>query len=1001
MPAADTPRRPARMRPEGGFFEALRNGLEVARKGRLVERRPAPFEVVSRGPHHRLRHYYPDAATDPEATRDPVLLVPPLMLSADLWDIAPESSSVSRLHTAGADPWVVDFGSPDQEEGGLERTLSDHVVAVSQAVDAVITATGRAVHLIGYSQGGMFAYQAAAFRACDGLASLVTFGSGVDLHGGLPDALPTEWVVDVLERAGELQETLIPDGIPAWATRLGFQLLDPIKTVQQRIEFLRNLSDREVLEQREGVRRFMESDGWTAFPGPALADLLRQLIAQNRLLQGGLVIDGRSVTLADLTCPILAFAGVTDAIAPPTTVLAIRAAAPRAESFSVSIDTGHFGLVVGSRSNEEAWPTVIEWLRWCRGDGPLPAHAKAIDDPEIGLAEESPIDSLRAMSSLTLDLAREVARGAARGLGLGLGRLGRVAETVVPQIGRIRRLTSLRSGTRVSPGLALLERTRAVPQDTFFLFEGRGHSYAAANERVDNIVRGLIHCGVRQGQHVGLLMQTRPSAVAMAVALSRLGAVTVLLRPDLPLEDQLALCPVDHFVSDPESGLRARSAYEADVLILGGGGEPRQLAEGLVDMESIVPERVPLPGWYVPNPGRAGELAFLLITGSPGALRLIRVTNRRWATSAYGTASACALTPQDTVYGRSPLHHPTGLLVCLGGALTGGARLAMASDFGAELDPRSFWHDVRRYGVNVVFYSGTLCRALLNAPIEPAERHHAIRLFAGSGMPPALWRRLRERWPGVHVVEFFASTEGNAVLANLSGRKVGALGRPLPGAADLAVAAWDPVTGRLETGREGLGRRAGPNQVGLLVERVDRARGELEGRPLRSLFEPGDAWLETRDLVRVDQDGDFWRVDDVRDLISRRGGRVATLEIEDRLAEALPSIDLVAVYALPPSELASHPEEGRIVAALTARAVDELEDQVLRRAVQNRLRPEQRPDVVVVLDQMPLTSGYRVDKRALREAGSAPLEDPTVPTFWMNADSVGNPPARPTSVESA
>ena len=42
----------------------------------------------------------------------------------------------------------------------------------------------------------------------------------------------------------------------------------------------------------------------------------------------------------------------------------------------------------------------------------------------------------------------------------------------------------------------------------------------------------------------------------------------------------------------------------------------------------------------------------------------------------------------------------------------------------------------------------------------------------------------------VDVVEFFASSEGNAVLVNLTGQKVGSLGRPLPGAGELAVAAW-------------------------------------------------------------------------------------------------------------------------------------------------------------------------------------------------------------------
>ena len=97
-----------------------------------------------------------------------MLLVPPMMLAADVYDVSPASSAVSVLHEHGADPWVVDFGAPEREEGGLERDLADHVVAVCEAVERVREATGRDVHLGGYSQGGMFCYQAAAYLRGDG-----------------------------------------------------------------------------------------------------------------------------------------------------------------------------------------------------------------------------------------------------------------------------------------------------------------------------------------------------------------------------------------------------------------------------------------------------------------------------------------------------------------------------------------------------------------------------------------------------------------------------------------------------------------------------------------------------------------------------------------------------------------------------------------------------------------------------------------------------------------
>src|SRR5881397_2994947 len=120
------------------FLATAQGALEVARFGGFeTGEAPSPFEVVARRPVYRLRHYFPESGGGP-----PLLLVPPLMLASEVYDVSPASSAVTILHAHGADPWVVDFGAPEREEGGLERTLTDHVLAVSDAVDRVCEYTG-------------------------------------------------------------------------------------------------------------------------------------------------------------------------------------------------------------------------------------------------------------------------------------------------------------------------------------------------------------------------------------------------------------------------------------------------------------------------------------------------------------------------------------------------------------------------------------------------------------------------------------------------------------------------------------------------------------------------------------------------------------------------------------------------------------------------------------------------------------------------------------------
>jgi putative long chain acyl-CoA synthase len=315
------------------------------------------------------------------------------------------------------------------------------------------------------------------------------------------------------------------------------------------------------------------------------------------------------------------------------------------------------------------------------------------------------------------------------------------------------------------------------------------------------------------------------------------------------------------------------------------------------------------------------------------------------------------------VYGVTPLQHPSGLLTSVGGAVAGGARLAMTASF----DPQTFWDEVRRYGVTVVSYTWTLVHDLVQAPVHPFERHHPVRLFIGSGMPTGLWRRVVERFAPAQVLEFYASTEGEAVLVNLSGEKVGSKGRPLPGSADVVVARYDLHAGRLVEGPDGFAVRCRRGEVGMLLARVaPEAVSSLS--PLRGVFAKSDAWLPTGDLFRRDEDGDHWLVDHVTGLARTAAGPVATVPVEDALM-AIDAVDLAAAYAV----------DDELVVAVTLRPKAKLTPADLARAM-DALDPASRPAVVRVVDRMPVTTWYRVSKAPLRAAG-VPTGTARRPTF--------------------
>ena len=92
------------------------NVLELVRFGRLGEPYGAPYEVVDQGAHHRLRRYATCEATDAPVA----LLIAPLMVTSEVYDIEPALSAVAALGRAGIRTYVVDFGAPEHETGVLE-----------------------------------------------------------------------------------------------------------------------------------------------------------------------------------------------------------------------------------------------------------------------------------------------------------------------------------------------------------------------------------------------------------------------------------------------------------------------------------------------------------------------------------------------------------------------------------------------------------------------------------------------------------------------------------------------------------------------------------------------------------------------------------------------------------------------------------------------------------------------------------------------------------------
>jgi putative long chain acyl-CoA synthase len=242
-------------------------------------------------------------------------------------------------------------------------------------------------------------------------------------------------------------------------------------------------------------------------------------------------------------------------------------------------------------------------------------------------------------------------------------------------------------------------------------------------------------------------------------------------------------------------------------------------------------------------------------------------------------------------------------------------------------------------------------------------------------MPTGLWKRVEEEFAPAHVVEFFATTDGQAVLANVSGAKIGSEGRPLPGSGQIALAAYDLDDDLILEDDRGFVALAGANEVGVLLA---HPRGPVDptASVKRGVFAPADLWVSTEYLFRRDEDGDYWLVDNRGSVIRTERGPVFSAAVNDAVSR-VGAVDLAVTYrvAVDGHDLA--------VSALTLSPGGSVPTADLNEALAV-LPVGAPPDVVHVVPEMKLSATYRPLLAPLRAAG---IPKPSRHAWYLDHDT--------------
>jgi acetyl-CoA synthetase len=539
-----------------------------------------------------------------------------------------------------------------------------------------------------------------------------------------------------------------------------------------------------------------------------------------------------------------------------------------------------------------------------------------------------------------------------------------------------------------------LDRHLAGPRrnKAAILFEGepgdvRVLTYQQLHREVCRFANALLELGVQQGDFVAIYLPMIPEAAIAMLACARIGAPHTVVFGGFSAEA----------LADRIRDSRARVVVTADggwrrgqVVPLKAAVDRALAQEGVASVRHVVvvqrtqTEVTMRPGrdaWWHELVEQASPkheaarldsehpLFSLYTSGTTGKPKGILHTTGGYLVGVnYTTRMVFDLREEDTFWCTADVGWVTGHSYIVYGPLSAGATVVMYEGAPNQPAPDRFWEIIARWQVTVFYTAPTAIRAFMRWGDEWPAKHDlsSLRLLGSVGEPinPEAWMWYRraiggERCP---IVDTWWQTETGAILISpLPGAtptKPGSATRPLPGiAADVAH-------------KDGTSCK--PNEGGFLVIR----------RPwpsmLRTIFGDHDRYLATYfddvpgcyfagDGARKDEDGYFWIMGRVDDVLNVSGHRLSTMEVESALVSH-PKVAEAAVVGRP-DDLKGQ----AIVAFVTPRqgtVAGEPLAAELRAHVVEQIGALARPEEIRFADALPKTRSGKIMRRLLREVAS-------------------------------
>jgi acetyl-CoA synthetase len=533
--------------------------------------------------------------------------------------------------------------------------------------------------------------------------------------------------------------------------------------------------------------------------------------------------------------------------------------------------------------------------------------------------------------------------------------------------------------------------------------EERDLTYGDLLRDVKRLANALKDHGIKKGDIVGIYLPMVPEVVVAMLACARIGAPHNVVFGGFSadsVKDRMQFSEAKALITANAARRKGKSAQvKAAVDEILGDLPSIETVIVVRSTDDDTPMQEGRDVWYhealeqaddecEPEPLDAEHPLYILYSSGSTAKPkgILHTTGGYLAGVAWTMKYVFDLKPDDDVFWCSAdVGWVTGHSYIVYGPLMNGVTSVMYEGAPDYPDKDIWWELIERYGVTIFYTAPTAIRACIKWGTQYPDKHDlsSLRLLGTVGEPinPKAWAWYHEVIGGGRcpIVDTWWQTEtGQIMISPLPGvttTKPGSATRPLPG---IEADVFDESSGEPVREKQGLLvlKRPWPGMLRTLYKDEDRFIETYFDRFGKETYLVGDA-------ARIDQDGYFWIIGRIDDVVNVSGHRMSTAEVESAIV-AHAKVAEAAVIGQ------SDEDTGQAICAFVTLEGDQGEGddaliQDIRETVAKRIGKLARPKRIIWADDLPKTRSGKIMRRLLRDIAEGrelgdvtTLRDPTV-----------------------